>query len=131
MSQDPPARLPGVQAAKPEGQQQPDSSEGSKSQSGEHSDRFGNVEDFQSYQPQMSETEAMRNWREGGIRHREQMLQIKMHNQLIQSLDRQSKAIEEYTKVTQNLTIHIGLLIQAMADGEDDSGDMASVRTLG
>jgi len=50
---------------------------------------------------------------------------------LLDSLKVQTKALEEYTKATANLTIHIGLLIQAMADGEDDSGDMASVRTLG
>lgn len=50
---------------------------------------------------------------------------------LLDSLKAQTKALEEYTKATANLTIHIGLLIQAMADGEDDSGDIASVRTLG
>lgn len=51
--------------------------------------------------------------------------------ELILAMTANTKAIEEYTKATANLTIHIGLLIQAMADGEDDSREVASVRTLG
>lgn len=52
-------------------------------------------------------------------------------DRLIAALESQNKAIEEYTKATANLTIHIGLLIQAMAEDQDDGDGMPSVRTLG
>lgn len=52
-------------------------------------------------------------------------------DRLIEALKTQTKALEEYTKATANLTIHIGLLIQAMAEDQDDEGDGPNLRTLG
>lgn len=50
---------------------------------------------------------------------------------LTAAIKAQTKALEEYTKATANLTIHIGLLIQAMAEDQDDDGDGPNLRTLG
>lgn len=49
---------------------------------------------------------------------------------LIAALIAQTKAIEEYTKATSNLTIHIGLLVQAMADDRADQDEDPALGTL-